>query len=46
MGDFVTGAGYQPIPMPTNKKGYWIDQSGEYIIDELNTGVGSGLAKP
>jgi hypothetical protein len=44
MGDYVTNAGYKPIPMPINKKGYWTDQSGEYIIDELSTGIGMTVA--
>ncbi|MBR4315787.1 MAG: hypothetical protein IKP65_02275 [Alphaproteobacteria bacterium] len=39
MGDYVQNGDYNPIPNPVNKKGYWIDESGEYIVDERSTGV-------
>lgn len=39
MGDYVQNGDYTPIPQSTNKKGYWVDQSGEYILDERDIGV-------
>lgn len=38
MGDYVQNGDYTPIPQTVNKKGYWIDQSGEYITDEREIG--------
>ena len=43
-GDYVQGQGYTPMPQTVNKKGYWIDQSGEYIVDERSTGIEEPIA--
>ncbi len=44
MGDYVKGQDYTPMPQTVNKKGYWIDQSGEYIVDERSTGIEEPIA--
>lgn len=45
IGDNVSGAGYSPIPQAVNQKGYWIDQSGEYVIDEAKIGIDRTIAR-
>ena len=44
MGDYVKNGDYTPIPNPVNKKGYWIDESGKYIVDEISTGIDQTIA--
>ena len=44
MGDYVRNGDYDPMPQTVNKKGYWIDQSGEYIMDERSTGLDFPIA--
>ena len=44
MGDYVQNGDYTPIPQAVNKKGYWIDQSGEYIVDERDIGWDVAIA--
>ena len=44
IGDYVQGQDYSPIPQPVNKKGYWIDESGLYIMDERSTGTEEAVA--
>ena len=44
MGDYIQNGDFTPIPQPVNKKGYWIDQSGVYILDERSTGTEYAIA--
>jgi hypothetical protein len=49
IGDYVQGNsgggnGYNSVPTPVNKKGYWVDANGEYIIDECSTGMNESIA--
>ena len=43
-GDYLHNGDYTPIPLTTNKQGYWIDQSGVYIVDERSTGIDEAIA--
>ena len=43
-GDYVTNGDYTPIPQSTSQEGYWVDQSGQYIIDERTTGWDQPIA--
>lgn len=43
-GDYVLNGDYTPIPYTVNKQGYWIDQSGEYIVDESPIGADLPIA--
>ena len=38
-GDDIGDSDYQPQPQYTNKKGYWTDADGEYIMDERDLGL-------
>ena len=44
MGDYIQNGDFTPIPQAVNKKGYWIDQSGVYILDERSIGIEYGIA--
>lgn len=45
MGDTHAGSsGYSTIPQTVNKKGYWINQSGMYIMDERQIGYDQPIA--
>lgn len=39
MGDITDDYDHMGIPQPINKKGYWVDFSGRYIIDEEDIGI-------
>ena len=42
--EFAGTSGYRTIPQAVNQKGYWIDQSGTYIVDELEIGYDQEIA--
>ena len=44
MGDITNNSEYSGIEDPPLKKGYWIDASGQYIMDERPTGIDKPIA--
>ena len=44
MGDITDDYDHMGIAQPVNKKGYWVDFSGKYIIDEYNTDIDKELS--
>lgn len=44
MGDIIGDVDYDGQPQATNKKGYWTDASGDYIVDEISTGTETPIA--
>ena len=44
MGDYIQNGDFTPVPQQVNKKGYWIDQSGQYILDERSIGTEYAIA--
>ena len=43
-GDNVHSGDYNPVPLNSTTEGYWVDQSGEYILDEREIGYGERIA--
>lgn len=39
MGDIIGDADYDGAPQATNKKGYWTDASGDYVVGETSIGA-------
>lgn len=44
MGDITNDSEYSGVTQSVNKEGYWVDESGVYIIDERSTGVDQPIA--
>ena len=43
-GDIVNNGDYKPVPNPTSQKGYWVDATGVYIVDERSIGLDKPIA--
>lgn len=44
MGDIIGDVDFDGQPQITNKKGYWTDEDGEYIVDERSVGIENKVA--
>ena len=44
MGDIIGDVDYDGQPQAVNKKGYWTDASGDYVVDEIDIGADTPIA--